>query len=62
MARRQLERLKNPLTGEIRLVTAHSRHFNDLKRYGWLKASLTEWFEWLNLKRRTANDRSDTLV
>lgn len=52
MARRQLERLKNPLTGEIRLVSVYSREFNRLKKYGWLKASLGEWFQWLSLKRR----------
>ena len=62
MARQQLERLKNPLTGEVRLVAAYSKQFNELRRYGWLRASLMEWLDYINPKRRTASDRSDTLV
>lgn len=62
MPRRQLERLRNPLTGEIRLVSAYSREFNQLKSYGWQPVSLAEWLQWINTKRRTDNDRSKPLV
>lgn len=35
-------RLRNPVTGEVKLVSGSEA--TRLKRYGWVKATLDEWF------------------
>jgi hypothetical protein len=38
-------RLLNPLTGEVKLISALSRAcIRKLKAYGWREATLEEWF------------------
>lgn len=40
--RRQLPRLRNPMTGEIRIC--NRREASRLRSYGWIDMTMDEWF------------------